>query len=89
VVKAVVYGRDAARTLSRLPRNVEHLIRSKLDLYAADPAALANNVKTLQGSSPRGPARLRLRVGNWRVVFTAEAEQIIVEAVGSRGSIYD
>jgi mRNA interferase RelE/StbE len=59
VAKAVIYTRDAAGVLTRMPRNLERLIRSKIELYAADPAALANNVEALQGSS-----RLRLRVGD-------------------------
>jgi mRNA interferase RelE/StbE len=84
VAKAVIYARQATRVLTRMPRNTERLIRSKIELYAAEPAALANNVKALQGSH-----RLRLRVGNWRVVFTTDAERIIVEDVGARGSIYD
>ena len=33
--------------------------------YAADPASQAANVKALKGE----PGVLRLRVGDWRVVF--------------------
>jgi mRNA interferase RelE/StbE len=46
--------------------------------------ALANNVKALKGSDVR-----RLRVGDWRVVFTSEPEHIVVHDIGPRGSIYD
>jgi len=67
-----------------MPRNVEESIRSKIDLLAVDPAALANNVKALHGSPS-----LRLRVGAWRVVFKIDEKQVMVEGVGPRGSIYD
>jgi mRNA interferase RelE/StbE len=53
-------------------------------LLATDPAALANNVRALHGSSS-----FRLRVGTWRVVFKTDAEHIRVVDVGPRGSIYD
>ena len=38
-------------------------IRAKIEVYAADPAAQANNVKSLQGRPG-----IRLRVGDWRVI---------------------
>ena len=84
MVKTVVLTRDAAKALDRMPNNVRALIRSKLELLAADPRALANNVKALKGSDVR-----RLRVGDWRVVFTSEPEHIVVHDIGPRGSIYD
>ena len=82
--RPLVFTRAAARALSRMPRDSEDLIRSKLRQYARDPASLANNVKALKGED----GRYRLRVGDWRAVFTSEPERIIVHAVGPRGSIY-
>ncbi|GJD54225.1 type II toxin-antitoxin system RelE family toxin [Methylobacterium dankookense] len=82
--KDLVFTRAAARTLSRMPRDTEDLIRRKLRQYASDPASLANNVKALKGEGER----CRLRIGDWRAVFTIEADRIIVHAVGPRGSIY-
>lgn len=67
-----------------MPEETERLIRDKLRLYAADPAALSNNVKALRGEGQR----YRLRVGDWRAVFTIEADRIIIHDVGPRGSIY-
>ncbi|MEE7475669.1 cytotoxic translational repressor of toxin-antitoxin stability system [Methylobacterium hispanicum] len=68
-----------------MPRDSEDLIRRKLKPYADDPASLANNVRALKGEGER----YRLRVGDWRAVFTSEPDRIIVHAVGPRGSIYD
>lgn len=82
--RSLVFTRAAARTLNRMPRNTEELIRGKLRQFADDPSALSNNVKALKG----GDDRYRLRVGDWRVLFTIEADRIIVHEVGPRGSIY-
>ncbi|WP_286159050.1 type II toxin-antitoxin system RelE/ParE family toxin [Methylobacterium sp. Leaf456] len=82
--RSVVFTRAAARSFSRMPRNTEELIRGKLRQLAEDPAALANNVKALKG----GEERYRLRIGDWRAVFTLEADRIIVHDIGPRGSIY-
>ncbi len=82
-MKPVVYSRDAIRTLSRLPTNVASLIRQKVALYAADPAALAGNVKALKGDHA---GRIRLRVGDWRVIMTETCEVLSVQRVAPRGS---
>jgi mRNA interferase RelE/StbE len=37
----------------------------------------------------KGRNGLRLRVGDWRVIFYVEDEAIIVAAVGHRREIYD
>lgn len=79
--KPLVFTRAAVRSLNRMPKEAEDLIRQKLHLYAS----LANNVRALKGEGKR----FRLRVGDWRAVFTIEFDRIIVHAVGLRGSIYD
>ncbi|MFG5119376.1 type II toxin-antitoxin system RelE/ParE family toxin [Methylorubrum sp. POS3] len=64
--------------------NSEELIRGKLRQLANDPSALAKNIEALKG----GAERYRLRVGDWRAVFTIEPDRIIVHEIGPRGSIY-
>ena len=85
VSREIVFTRVAARALRRAPAETERLIRDKLRLYAVDPAALANNIKALKGEGQR----FRLRIGDWRAVFSLEADLIIVHDIGPRGSIYD
>lgn len=77
--------READRGLRRLPANVERLIRAKIEQLAADPRALANNVKALKG----GESRMRLRIGDWRVIYRVEEDRLVVLDVGPRGGIYD
>jgi mRNA interferase RelE/StbE len=67
-----------------MPASTGGLIRSKLDQLGVDPDALAKNVKPLKGTGA-----FRLRVSDWRVIFTVEPDRIVVEDIGPRGSIYD
>jgi mRNA interferase RelE/StbE len=84
-VKQIVFSKTALRTLLRMPAGTARLIRSKIDQYASDPAALANNVNRLQG--PAGV--LRLRVGDWRILFTETGEVIAIVRIAARGGAYD
>jgi mRNA interferase RelE/StbE len=61
------------------------LIREKLEMIAANPYADHPNAKKLQGREG-----YRLRVGDWRVIYTIQNEQlmIIVLKVASRGEVY-
>ncbi len=83
-MKRITYSKDALRTLGRIPSNISALIRAKVEQYAADPAAQANNVKALKGE----PGVFRLRVGDWRVLFNEQGEVIAVMKVAPRGEAY-
>jgi mRNA interferase RelE/StbE len=52
--------------------------------YADGTGAHTNNVKALQGSSA-----LRLRIGDYRVVFSETETEIVVTGLGPHGRIYD
>ncbi len=80
----IAYSKDAHRTLHRLLVNTARLIRDKVRQYAADPASLANNVKALKGCD----GVLRLRVGDWRVLFTEDGEVIGIIRIAPRGNAY-
>lgn len=80
----ITYSKDALKTLRRMPANVATLIVSKLERYAADPASLANMVEAYKSE----PGSLRLRVGDWRVIFSAQGEVIAVAKIAPRGGVY-
>lgn len=80
----IAYSKDALKTLSRMPANTSKLIRSKIEQYAADPASLAANVITLAGQS----GVYRLRVGDWRVIFTNDGAVLAIIKVAPRGGAY-
>lgn len=67
-----------------MPSNTAAVIRAKLGEYAADPSSLKNNVTALRGE----PGVLRLRVGDWRVLFTEAGQVIAVIRIAPRGSAY-
>ena len=83
-MKPVTWSRDAIRTLRRMPRPTAERIRDKVAAYAADPASQAANVKALKGAA----GVLRLRVGEWRVIFE-DGAVIAVIRVGPRGGVYE
>jgi mRNA interferase RelE/StbE len=49
-MKPVSYSRSALKTLRKMPGEIAGRIMAKVDQYAADPAAQANNVTALQGA---------------------------------------
>jgi mRNA interferase RelE/StbE len=84
-MRRVSFSHDANKTFRAMPANQRRLIVTKMEQYAADPRSLANNVKSLKGN--RG--YLRLRVGDWRVVFREDGAVVAVVRIASRGSVYD
>jgi len=84
-VYTIVYTKEAAKSLQRMPRNTAQLIREKLEMIAANPFADHPIAKKLQGREG-----YRLRVGDWRVIYKVQNQQllIIVLKVASRGEVY-
>jgi len=85
-MKTIIYSRQAAKVLRGLPTNIAARIESKIKQYATDPTYQANNVKAMQGDEFKGC--LRLRVGDWRVIFSESGKVIDVRKIASRGSVY-
>ncbi len=81
---AINYSKEAVRALRKMPRNVSKLIMSKIDQLASNPYS-AQQVKKLQGING-----FRLRVGDWRVIYTVNDQEmeVIVIRVASRGEVY-
>ena len=82
---AITYSKAATRILRRIPTNTATLIRDKVTELAADPRALRANVSALKGRD-----EMRLRVGDWRVIYTMDdaEETIRVRLIAPRGSAY-
>jgi len=68
-----------------MPANVARTIVGKIEQYTAEPAAQANNVKALKGE----PGVFRLRVGDWRVLFSEDGEVIAIIRIAPRGAAYE
>jgi mRNA interferase RelE/StbE len=80
-MRPVSFTARAAREWAKLPSDV----RSRIDKRLTEFAATARgDVKRLMGRDG-----MRLRVGDWRVIFYEDQETIVVAAVGHRREIYD
>jgi mRNA interferase RelE/StbE len=83
-MKQISYTKAAIRALRRMPANTATLIRTKIEAYAQDPSAQANNVRSLKGREG-----IRLRVGDWRVIMDDQGNVLAVLEIGPRGGVYD
>jgi mRNA interferase RelE/StbE len=79
------YRRQARNYLARLPLKTKTTIVNKLHELAVNPDNPALYVETLKGREG-----FRLRVGQYRVIYTRQDDQLILEVVKirSRGDIY-
>jgi len=68
----IVYERQAKKSLDALDLQTRRRIVAGIDGLAADPRA-APNVKALQGQPG-----CRLRVGDWRVIYTLQDDVLTV-----------
>ena len=89
-MRPVVYHRNAARYMRRMPADRKAQVKAAVDEVAALEAPLSHpNVKALGGE---WSGCLRLRVGRYRAIFHIVAdggkECLEVLQVGPRGDIY-
>lgn len=82
-MKKVTYTREAVKALRRIDGATRKRIVAKIDKLASTPGELSANVKKLQGSS-----YFRLRVGDWRVIYTEDMTVIAVIRIAARGDVY-
>jgi mRNA interferase RelE/StbE len=85
VARRIEYSRDAAKALMRMDRATAKRIRFKIGQLASAPEALANNVTALKG----GEGRMRLRIGDWRVIYSEDLIILSVLKIAPRGSAYE
>lgn len=66
--------------VAELPKQTRAQIDAKLQMWAATGTG---DIKAL-----KGVAGMRLRVGDWRVLFTVTDDTMLIHAVGHRREIY-
>lgn len=84
-MRRLSFSKDAMRTLEPYAGQHGEADPGKFDQYAVEPATLANNVKALRGFE----GVYRLRIGDWRVVFSDDGTVIAVIRIAPRGGAYD
>jgi mRNA interferase RelE/StbE len=79
-------SRQAQRTLERLDVSARERLARTLDRLQRNPFDPALDIRPIKGE----PGTLRLRVGDWRVIFEVDLvnRTIQVRLIGSRGDIY-
>jgi mRNA interferase RelE/StbE len=82
---SIEYSKAARKALKTMPRNTARLVMEKIEALAADPMAPNNNVKKLTNHPG-----YRLRVGDWRVVYTIHEQALLIAIVriAPRGDVY-
>jgi mRNA interferase RelE/StbE len=81
--RTIRYSHTAARQIHALGSTARELVEAKLAQLAINPSAFANQIKRLKGTEA-----LRLRVGDYRIIFTDDCLVLDIRKVGSRGAIY-
>ena len=79
-MKVLRWTRSARRQWRKLPAEAQSRIDEALDAYAS---SAAGDVKKMVGGDGA-----RLRVGDYRVIFTETESAIEIRAVGHRKNIY-
>ena len=80
-MKEIEFTSAAVRQWRKLTATTREQIDLKLKVFAETGVG---DVKAL-----KGVAGMRLRAGDWRVLFTMKANTITIHAVGHRRDIYD
>lgn len=75
---------QALKQLEKLSKEIQKRIVKKLDFYCSQVSPL-NFAEPL---TDRELGSYRFRIGDWRVVFDVEHDQIVVLLVGNRRDIY-
>jgi len=80
-MKPILFTPASTRQWVKLTSQVRQRIDARLTEFATSGKGDVKRLKGRQG--------LRLRVGDWRVIFYEESGSIIVAGVGHRRDIYD
>jgi mRNA interferase RelE/StbE len=82
--RTILWTDHAAGQLMRLSWEVRDRIEEKVSELAMNPGSLGKQVKRLKGSR-----LLRLRVGDYRVIFSDEGVILTIFRVGHRKDVYE
>ncbi len=79
----ITYGAQARKTLRKMPPKMARRILDGMVKLAENPDRQDLDVKKLAGRDG-----FRLRVGDWRAIYTKGGHVLAVERIGPRGDVY-
>lgn len=82
MVHKIVFTRRALKDLEKIPKNEKNRIGERLKEYAQEPTKYARKL-----TSPK-IGTYRFRVGDYRIIFDIENDEIVVLRIGNRRDIY-
>jgi len=82
-MRTIVWSHEATRQFLALSSQDQDKIEAKIVLLATNPAALTRQIKPLKGVKA-----YRLRVGDYRVIFTEAGVILTILRIGHRSDIY-
>ena len=82
-MRTIVFTPEAAREFEALDSTIRERVEATLDQLAVAPLSLRNQIKRLKGQ-----AALRLRVGDWRIIFQLRSDEILVLMIAHRSEAY-
>jgi mRNA interferase RelE/StbE len=82
----IVFRRAAEKALERLPAARRHQIVGRIERLASGSASRGLDIRPLEG----GSGLLRLRVGDYRVLFAVDTatDTVTIELIRGRGDVY-
>ena len=82
-MRTIVFTPEAAREFDALDSTIRERVEAALDQLAVAPLSLRNQIKRLKGQTA-----LRLRVGDWRIIFQLRSDEILVLMIAHRSEAY-
>lgn len=84
----VSISETAARELDSLDSNLIERIRSSIKELDIDPfrSRPKADIKKLKG--PKNPFLYRLRIGNYRIIYTVEGKEVKITHILKRSAVY-
>ena len=82
-MRTIVFTPEAAREFEALDSTIRERVEATLDQLAVAPLSLRNQIKRLKGQTA-----LRLRVGDWRIIFQLRSDEILVLMIAHRSEAY-
>ena len=81
--KTIILASEAAREFDALDLVVRERVEIALVALAVDSSVFRNQIKRLKGQRA-----LRLRIGDWRIIFDLNDGEIVVLAIAHRREVY-